>query len=419
MLVSGVAQAYPAFPVGAAHRTLAARTAVDGLLRLWLVVLVSVIVLQRLAIPGTAGVVGWGFLICLIAAGWALLQRRLVVDPARLSLYFFALACLLTTLFARWEAFSLDSLMMLALLYLPFVLTVEMDAGIYRALLGVFRRVMIVSAVAGLAQFALQLPFGPDAMFPLDAILPESMLIQGFNLRIAVHESMGLLKSTGLWFLEPSHFSQALALAILVELLYFRGFLVLALFGVAYLISFSGTGALLLALVGLPLILRLRRPMLLIFPVLALLAAPFLQDVPPFSLFFGRLEELQNPMASGSMRLLAPYWLVADVLLEHPTALLVGFGPGQVDEVIAGLDYAVQDSSWLKLLVEYGLVGTLGFFVFYLWALFRHAPDRLLALACLCQFLFLGGYLNAFYIQFLHMALVAWPRLRPFPAPGR
>jgi hypothetical protein len=44
--------------------------------------------------------------------------------------------------------------------------------------------------------------------------------------------------------------------------------------------------------------------------------------------------------------------------------LLTGVGPGGMADAVWHFDYAVQDSSWLKLLVEYGLVGGLPFAVF-------------------------------------------------------
>ncbi|MCB2055412.1 MAG: hypothetical protein KDE35_14365 [Geminicoccaceae bacterium] len=375
-----------------------------------LLVLIGVTVMQRLAVPGSGGLLGVGFVLCFAVSVLALLNGQMAIDPVRLVLYLLALATLLATLFFQRQPFSQVSFVMLAAMYLPAVLAFHFTAYRYRLLLEVFQRVAAFSAIAGLVQFALQIPFGPAIMWPLDLVLPEPFFLQGFNLRIPVGET-GLFKSTGLFFLEPSIFSQILALAIVVELIDRRRPLMLALFGVAYLSTFSGSGALMLAALGLPLLIRARRQWLLAPAVLCLLAAPLLQDVPPFSFFFGRLEELDRPMASGSMRFIAPYWLVADVLWSDPRTLLFGFGPGSVDEIIAQRDYAVQDSSWLKLLIEYGLVGTVGFFTFYLWVLFRHAPDRLLAFACLFQFLFLGGYLNAYYVQFLHMALVIWPRL--------
>jgi hypothetical protein len=71
----------------------------------------------------------------------------------------------------------------------------------------------------------------------------------------------------------------------------------------------------------------------------------------------------------------------------------------------------VLDTSWLKLLVEYGVIGVASFLPFYLYVLFAHSPDRLLSFACLAQFLLIGGYLNSFYAQFLYLALVGWPRI--------
>ena len=61
------------------------------------------------------------------------------------------------------------------------------------------------------------------------------------------------------------------------------------------------------------------------------------------------------------------------------------------------------DTSWFKLLVEFGVIGVASFFPFYLYALLAHSPDRLLSFACLAQFLLLGGFLNSFYAQFLYL----------------
>ena len=385
-----------------------------------LVIICSVTVLQRFAVPGSGGLLGLGFVVC--AAIWflALVRGHLVVDPVRLILFVVAVAALALTLFAQARPFSLVSFLMLLLLYLPHIAMRSDSHTNYILLLDVFQRVMILSGVAALVQIGIQFVLGQDWMFPFDLFLPSAFFIDGFNLRIPITDNLPYLKSTGLWFLEPSHLSQLIAIAIVIEISYFRRLWALVLFGAAYVSSFSGTGALLLIAMSLPLIIRIRQ-IWLFAPVIGFfLALPFFHDVPPFSIFLGRLEELNNPMASGSMRFLAPYWLVGDVLLANPHALIFGFGPGSVENIISAIDYAVQDSSWLKLLVEYGLIGCSGFFVFYLYALFRHSPDRLLSFACLVQFMFLGGYLNAFYVQFLHMILVSWPRLQvPIADRGR
>ncbi|MGI9506015.1 MAG: hypothetical protein ACR2RE_23495, partial [Geminicoccaceae bacterium] len=91
--------------------------------------------------------------------------------------------------------------------------------------------------------------------------------------------------------------------------------------------------------------------------------------------------------------------------------LLWGLGPGQLSLIVQFTDYFVQDSSWFKLIVEYGYVAVAFFALFFFVSLFHKSPDKVLSAACLIQFLFLGGYLLSFYVHFLYLALVVWPEL--------
>ena len=43
------------------------------------------------------------------------------------------------------------------------------------------------------------------------------------------------------------------------------------------------------------------------------------------------------------MRLLAPYWWLNDVFLTSLGNVLLGFGPGNIEIVLARTDYAVQN----------------------------------------------------------------------------
>ena len=75
------------------------------------------------------------------------------------------------------------------------------------------------------------------------------------------------------------------------------------------------------------------------------------------------------------------------------------------------------DTSWLKLLVEYGVIGVASFF-HSIFSRCWHSPDRLLSFACLAQFLLLGGFLNSFYVQFLYLALSDGRALRQSSGPA-
>lgn len=404
--------------VGAAGMARAASA--RGTLPALVLVLVAVTLLQRFAVPAMGSLLGIGFVLALVVSAWGALSGRFVVEPARFALCSLAAAGLLTALALGNGGFSGFSLVMLALLYLPFLLVVPLTRAQYRHLLWWFQALALIVAGFGVLQLALQLVGAGAWIFPFDRLLPAAFFIPDFNRVIPF--GPGLVKSTGLWLLEPSLLSQLLAVAILVELRTFGRCRALALLGLGLFVSFSGTGLVLLA-VFLPLVLieRGHGAWLAALPPLALLVVWPLADTFPISFFLDRLGEFAHPQASGSMRFFGPWWAAADVFAGRPDLLLTGVGPGGMADAVWHFDYAVQDSSWLKLIVEYGLIGGLPFAVFYGYCLFAGTPDRLLAAALLFQVLFLGGFLLAFFVQFLVLALVAWPRLvdpEP-PAAGR
>jgi hypothetical protein len=382
----------------------------------FVVVLIAVTLLQRFAVPALGSQLGIGFVAALLVAAWGAFVGRLVVEPTRFILFCLMAAGLLVTLAFGNGGFSAFSLVMLGLLYLPFILVAPMTTAGYRRLLWWFQALALVVAASGLLLLLLQLVGAGAWMFPFDRLLPAAFFIPGFNRVIEL--GGGLVKANGLWLLEPSLLSQLLAVAILIELRYFVRAWALALLGLGIFVSFSGTGLLLLA-VFLPLVLieRGHGAWLCVLPVLALGIVWPLADTFPISFFVERLGEFTNPLSSGSMRFFGPYWAAADVFTGRPDLLLFGVGPGGMADAVWHFDYAVQDSSWLKLLVEYGLVGGLPFAVFYAYCLFAGTPDRLLTAALLFQVLFLGGFLLAFFVQFLVLALVGWPRLADGAAP--
>jgi hypothetical protein len=288
-------------------------------------------------------------------------------------------------------------------------------------LLDCFQTIALIVAGSGVAQFCGQFVLGAEWMFPFDRVLPSALFIPGFNLVIEI--AGGIVKSTGLWLLEPSHLSQLMAIAIVIELAWFRRPAVLAGLGIGLFLAFSGTGLMLLA-VFLPVLLIAsgRGSWLVAGLVLAVPALWALADTFPVSYFVDRLGEFSSPQASGSMRFFGPYWAAADVFAGRSDLLIAGVGPGGMADAVWHFDYAVQDSSWLKLVVEYGLVGSVPFAIFYAYCLFAGCLDRRLAAALLFQVLFLGGYLLGYHVQFLVLALVVWPRLEPAipsrPMPG-
>ncbi|NJO37599.1 MAG: hypothetical protein HC871_08245 [Rhizobiales bacterium] len=367
---------------------------------------------QRFAVPFDESQFGIGFLLCLLTTMMLALSGRLTIDPFRVILYAIGMGGCLLTLFFKRDAFSFISLLMLLVVYVSYVFSFRISYLQYRQILGAFQDIMLFCVWCGIAQFLIQFPLSPDFMFPFDMILPQPLFIPEFNLRIPITESLPYEKSTGLWFLEPSHFSQFLAFAVIIELRHFNRPKRLILYLGAMGLCFSGTGLVLLTMVGAILAVVQGRIGLIVLAILGFLSILLFKDVFPFSVFYERLSDFSNPLASGSGRFIAPYWVIADLIETGRSSLLLwGVGPGQLKTVVENTDFFVQDSSWFKLVIEYGCVAVVFFGLFFLISLFRTSPDRILSVACLVQFLFLGGYLLSFYVHFLYLVLVVWPEL--------
>ncbi|MGI9486416.1 MAG: hypothetical protein ACR2RF_11175 [Geminicoccaceae bacterium] len=378
----------------------------------FIAILLCITIGQRFAVPFDESQFGIGFLFCLLITMMLALSGKLTVDPARVLLYALGMAGCLLTIFFKRDSFSFISLVMLLVVYFSYVFSFRLYYDQYLRILSNFQDIMLFCVWCGIAQFLIQFPLSPDFMFPFDMILPDQLFIPDFNLRIPITDTLPYEKSTGLWFLEPSHFSQFLAFAVIIELRHFNRPKRLILYLGSMALCFSGTGLILLTLVGALLIVAQKRFGLIILAILGFLCALLFRDFFPFSVFFDRLSDFTNPLASGSGRFIAPYWVIADLIEEGRShVLLWGLGPGQLKLIVEYTDYFVQDSSWFKLVVEYGYVAVMFFALFFLSSLFRKSPDKILAAACLIQFLFLGGYLLSFYVHFLYLILVVWPEL--------
>lgn len=379
----------------------------------WFIAILGCVTIgQRFAVPFDESQFGFGFLFCLLITMMLALGRRLTVDPLRVLLYAVGMAACLLTLFFKRDSFSFISLMMFLVVYFSYMFSVKLYYDQYLRLIGGFQDIMLFCVWCGIAQFLIQFPLSPDFMFPFDMVLPEPLFIPEFNLRIPITETLPYEKSTGLWFLEPSHFSQFLAFAVIIELRHFNRPKRLILYLGSMALCFSGTGLILLTVVGSILVVVQKRIGLIILAILGFLCILLFRDFFPFSIFFDRLSDFTNPLASGSGRFIAPYWVIADLIEEGRSHVLVwGLGPGQLKMIVQYTDYFVQDSSWFKLVVEYGYVAVIFFGLFFVLSLFHKSPDKVLSAACLVQFLFLGGYLLSFYVHFLYLVLVVWPEL--------
>ena len=134
-----------------------------------------------------------------------------------------------------------------------------------------------------------------------------------------------------------------------------------------FLLSYGGTGLMLLG-VFLPLAgLRHGRAGLaaLLVVLFALgIAATGMVDLSAFS---SRIGEFEDTRASGFSRFVAPFWLLAEQFrTESVQELLLGHGPGTAKTIVAEVWYTGSFATvWIKIFIEYGIVG--GFILCCFW----------------------------------------------------
>lgn len=308
----------------------------------------------------------------------ALFSGRLALNAARLVVFFalLSLAGLSWVVNETWGAHgssSPTSFVLLVLMYLPFIFmvrpaVVSAAAGGAGAvtdidsewILRVFAGVGLFCAIAGIAQFLVQFVIKAPWLFDFTPNLPPVLRSSGgYNTVIPAGD--GLFKSNGFFFKEPSLFSLVMAFALLVEIGHFRRWLRMGVLLAALLLTYSGSGLLVLA-AGLLFPLRVRTFMRLgAVALVGGLLALALWDVLNLGFTLGRLEEFGRPRSSAHMRYVAPIQLIMDSITREPWTVWMGHGPGTIYRTGTtwGWFYEYHDPTLAKLLFEYGLLGLL------------------------------------------------------------
>lgn len=274
-------------------------------------------------------------------------------------------------------------------------------------------KALVLIAVAGILQFALQVV--NLSIFSFEGIVPASILTeQGWNLTISAGVG-SLLKSNGLLLIEPSIFSQFMAVGLIIEFLAFRRILFCFLYMAAMVVSFSGTGWIVFSvfIVGVAFGLGMRGVLLALGAValigVALVTAYlFAPDV--LSALGERATEVFHPGTSGHMRFITPFWALSDVIGRVPPASLFGIGGGMSEHLTLPYEYDVNTP--IKIILEYG-VPALICYVSLLVIADRTPLQRALVVPCIVLLLFTGSYSQFPPILFFMLLLISVARLQP------
>ena len=287
-----------------------------------------------------------------------------------------------------------------------------------------FRRInaiLMFIAIAGTIEFIAQ--FAGISLFSFHALVPDNLLLEGiYNTSILIGDS-GYLKSNGLFLVEPSVFSQFMALAIIIEMLVLRRPLHLAVFAAALVESISGTGWLMIISFVITAAFSLGARGLVISVAtlgLALLGLGTLALIFPsgFDLFMSRTGEIYEMGSSGHLRFVTPWWLCDYILSRDPWAALTGIGAGVSEHLAMPPAWDYNINTPVKLGLEYGAPC----FALYIWLLLtgrKTVTQKALVVPILVMLLFDGGYTQFAAVLFPLMLLIITADLIPTGSPSR
>lgn len=367
-------------------------------------VIFSLIFLQRIAI--TIGEVQLTpvFLFSLLLVGILFFNNRIEIHKQRFIIFLLALAGVFTaSLYALFHMkdVGIASLLSLVAFYIPF-LFISQQKGTYHFIISVFQSSMIVVAIGGMIQFFLQI-LGINYFDPIQQFVPEAFRLAGYANQLPLFFGSLIMKSNGLVMLEPSFYSKFIATAIIIEFLTKRRIGILLLFFTAMLFSFSGTGFVILVIAVIPLLFRLKAVQVFFLAMLLVIPTYLFIERGYGEIFIERLDEFNQPNTSGHVRFIAPWLTFNEFLrLESPGTTLLGNGAGSIQEY-HGIEYTFDELStvydtahpnaYMKLLLEYGLVGGLFFIIFLIYIFLSSKQNKLLTFCLFFNYSFLTGAL--------------------------
>ena len=349
---------------------------------------VATIFLQKFAIvfgpPPVAPALGINTGFLWVGLIWLMWRGQAEITAWRFGALVALVVAMLVGLIANsWPNFF--AMGVLVMMYSSLVVRVRVSRDVARRCFNAFQTCMVVIAVIVLGQQVLQYTIGNQYWPDIDRVTPPNLLYPGFAYRRLYAFQSPYVEPNGVFFLEPSVLSLYLAIAVGIELAWFRRPLRVVLYFGAMLACLAGSGPLALIASAPVWMFKLGRRFVfaLLIVGVPLFAGALATDA--FSFLMARSSELSNENSSGYARIIVPLQSAAEDL-DRPGSLLSGYGPGSSTK---GLN--VSPWPFTKLLHEYGLATAVLFHVFLLACMLDGPPIAALSVIMLVPVLFFGG----------------------------
>lgn len=383
----------------------------------------GVVFLERLGLNLAIGGKAFPFPIALfttpVVVLWNLVTGVAQISMPRIVLYLIFLAALTTSALINNGGDSVMSLFLVAGIYAMFLFPAALDEAAYLKFFRLVANVASIICVIGAVQYVIQYVWSPDWLFSWRTIVPRDFLIE-FNTLNEINYGSHIYKANGFFLMEASYQSQLAARALLISIFILKDFRYTIPLGLGLITAYSGTGMVLFGIFGLiPLVIAFARhsrfkmlvPVaLLLIPLVIALAWSQLN----LNLFLDRMNEFNDPRSSGYARFVNSQLMLQIFGNSDLANLLFGLGPGSTDRIGLSLNAVGEafGSTWIKVIVDYGLVG-FGVFLAFFFTCVRHTlRSNWLAIAFTFHFFYLDGGFAVPQQAFLSLFLGAFVCLR-------
>jgi hypothetical protein len=347
-----------------------------------------------------------------LAIFFGLLSGRFIVDRVRFQL--FVMMAVVLGMFQIFfvNNFSVPSILYLYVIHLPYIFSMRTGGGQVFLSREIIRKTATVIAICGLIQYGAQYVIGPIWAYPIESFSPESMKVAGFNTNGWIEYGSETLRANGIFMLEPSFFSQLLAVGIIAEFSYGTASLKRVILYVAGIMaSYSGTGILMLCACFPVWIIQKKQwkvalyIFLLAGVVFAVLSSGLFSDNKFVKVFLDRSTEFSSPKSSGFARFVGGFYMFDQYLWIDPIRSFFGTGAGTFLGYSATADYAAHGMAVFKMFFEFGIIGGSVYFFFLGYCFFSSKAPAALRVAIFVAVLIQN------YVPFGHglaLALLIW-----------
>ncbi len=336
-----------------------------------------------------------------------LISSRLVFDIKRLAFFLLAVVILGGIQVYRGTEWSPTSFFMMVGIYACYTMTIVDQRFDVRRAISFFLNICTFIAICGIAQYPLQFIIGPTLAFPIDFLVPKSVLVEGYmNLNVLSYGS-STYKPNGVFLLEASFFSQLLAIAVITELCSHNRPWRLGIYLAGMLLSFSGTGIVILLLTMPVLIITQRRYDLIFLGILGVIVALLFYKQLNIGYFLERATEFNNVESSFFMRFVGGFYFFEQFLWTDQLRALFGTGAGTFMSFEERANLPVHESALNKIVFEFGIIGAIVNFSFLFYCLKRSTAPFEIKWACAVMFFMAGIYTPSSHG--ITLSLLLWP----------